>query len=84
MKVPLGNGTDVPKLVDALKSGAAEEQLAVARLVSSLSTEEFSQSRILDAGINFLMTFTRVLRCCLGALLRIRDSQILRRRGSSM
>lgn len=63
VKVPLNNQTDVPELVRALRACAADEQLAVARLISTLSSESFSQSQLLEAGDAFLRPFARLLRC---------------------
>ena len=63
INVPLNNGTNVPALVAALEKEALDEQFAVARLLSSLTMESFSQSKILEAGISCLLQITRLLRC---------------------
>lgn len=60
---PLSEATDALQLAKALKAGAFEEQLAVARLLGSLSAEGFSQSCILGNGARCLQPLSRLLRC---------------------
>ena len=61
--VPLNNNTDVPALVAALTKGAEEEELAVARLLASLTMDNFCLSRVMEAGSNCLLPLARLMRC---------------------
>lgn len=61
----LNNKTDAVALIKALKQSGNEQQLALARLLSTLTVKGYSQKKVMEAGDIALSRLARLLKSVL-------------------
>lgn len=66
MGFALNNKTDAVALIKALKQSGNEQQLALARLLSTLSVRGYSQKKVMEAGDIGLNRLARLLKSAPG------------------